>query len=294
MEWLKAKKILSAYAESEAWFGIHYNMNLYKGCSHGCIYCDSRSACYRIEHFDQVKGKENALTLLERELKTKRKRGVVGTGAMSDPYNPMERKYELTKGALKLLHRYGYGMAIATKSNLICRDIGLLQDISSHSPVLVKITITAAEDTLCKKIEPNVSPSSARFAAIRELSRAGIFVGVLCMPMLPFIEDSEENIQGIVEQAYESGAKFVYPAFGVTLRDVQREWYYKQLEVLFPSLKEKYIKTFGNAYSCNAENSKNLFLHFSNLCEEYGLLYKMKDIIPAYKKQNEPLRLSLF
>jgi DNA repair photolyase len=294
MDWIPAKTILSGYSENNLWFGTNYNMNLYKGCSHGCIYCDSRSDCYGVEIFDKVRAKENALSILERELRCKRKRGVVGTGAMSDPYNPFEKEYQLTRGALVQINRYGYGVAIATKSNLVERDIDLLQEISTHSPVLIKLTITTADDAMCKKIEPNVALSSQRFAAIKTLSQAGIFAGILCMPILPFIEDNENNIRAIVEQAHENGAKFIYPAFGVTLRQNQREWYYDKLDELFPSLKEKYMITYGNSYECKSPKGKELWKIFVETCQRHGILYKMDEIIKGYKSYGQPVQLSWF
>lgn len=294
MEFIPAKSIISGYAENNSWFGINYNMNIYKGCSHGCIYCDSRSECYRVDDFDRVRAKENALALIARELKSKRKKGVVGTGAMSDPYNPFEEEYKLTRGALELINRFGFGVAIATKSDLIVRDIDLLKEISKHSPVLVKITVTTADDILCRRIEPNVSVSSDRFKAIKKLPQEGLFAGILLMPVLPFIEDTEDNIRGIIELAYQSGAKFIYPAFGVTLRQNQREWYYTKLDELFPSVKEKYIKNFGSSYECRSLKAKELWSLFVNKCNEYGILYKMGDIIKGYKDPYEITQLSLF
>ncbi len=256
MDWIPAKTILSGYSENNLWFGTNYNMNLYKGCSHGCIYCDSRSDCYGVEIFDKVRAKENALSILERELRCKRKRGVVGTGAMSDPYNPFEKEYQLTRGALVQINRYGYGVAIATKSN--------------------------------------VALSSQRFATIKTLSQAGIFAGILCMPILPFIEDNENNIRAIVEQAHENGAKFIYPAFGVTLRQNQREWYYDKLDELFPSLKEKYMITYGNSYECKSPKGKELWRIFVKTCQRHGILYKMDEIIKGYKSYGQPVQLSWF
>ena len=294
MEFISAKTIISGYSENNSWFGNNYNMNIYKGCSHGCIYCDSRSECYRIDNFDNVRVKENALALIERELKSKRKKGVVGTGAMSDPYNPFEKEYQLTRGALELINHFGFGVSIATKSDLIVRDIDILREISKHSPVLVKITVTAAEDELCKKIEPYVTPSSKRFEAISELSKEGIFVGLLMMPILPFIEDTEENIGRIIELAQKSGAKFIYPAFGVTLRQNQRDWYYNKLDEIFPSEKEKYIKNYGSSYECRSLKSKELMSLFQYKCNRLGMLYKMNDIIMEYKKPYQTVQLTLF
>lgn len=294
MELIPAKIIISGYAENNSWFGTNYNMNIYKGCSHGCIYCDSRSECYRVDNFDRVRAKENALALIERELKAKRKKGVVGTGAMSDPYNPFEKEHKLTRGAMELINRFGFGTAIATKSDLIVRDIDILKEISKHSPVLVKITVTTADDMLCRRIEPNVAVSSDRFKVIKKLSQEGIFAGVLLMPVLPFIEDTEDNINEIIELAYQSGAKFIYPAFGVTLRQNQRDWYYMKLDELFPSVKEKYIENFGISYECHSLKAKELWSLFTHKCNEYGILYKMDDIIRGYKDPYEITQLSLF
>lgn len=294
MDFIPAKTLVSGYRENNNWFGNNYNLNIYKGCCHGCIYCDSRSECYHIDNFDEVRAKENALTLIYRDIKSKRKTGVVGTGAMSDPYNPFEKKYELTRGALELINTYGFGISIATKSDLVTRDIDLLQRIKQHSPVLIKITITTCDDELCKKIEPGVVASSKRFAAIKQLSDNGIFAGVLMMPILPYIEDSEENIRGIIHKAHESGAKFIYPSFGVTLRQNQREWYFEKLDKLFPRLKEKYIKAYGNSYECHSPNAKQLMSITKQECERLGLLYKMKDIIKCYKQGYYDKQLTLF
>lgn len=294
MEFIPAKTILSGYSEQNSWFGNNYNMNIYKGCSHGCIYCDSRSECYGVDNFDQVRAKEKALALIERELRAKRKKGVVGTGAMSDPYNPYEKEYKLTRGALELINRFGFGVSIATKSDLIVRDMDLFKEIAKHSPVLVKITVTTADDLLGAKIEPNAAVSSRRFKAIKALSQAGIFAGVLLMPVLPFIEDTEDNISRIIDLAYQSGAKFIYPAFGVTLRQNQRDWYYEKLDELFPSLKEKYIKSYGNAYECRCLKAKELWSLFQCKCDDYEILYNMKDIIAGYRDPYQTVQLSLF
>ena len=294
MEFVSAKTIISGYADHNPWFGNNYNMNIYKGCCHGCIYCDSRSECYRIDNFDVVRAKKDALALINKELKSKKRTGVIGTGAMSDPYNPFEKKYSLTRGALELINSHGFGVSIATKSSLITRDIDILKKIKSHSPVLVKITVTTCDDELCKKIEPNVGVASKRFSAIKELSDNGIFAGILLMPVLPFLEDNEDNISGIVNLAHESGAKFIYPAFGVTLRQNQRDWYYKKLDENFPGIKQKYIQQFRNDYECRSPKAKELWKVFQKECDKFGILYKMKDIIDAYKQGYETDQLSLF
>ena len=295
MKFIPAKTILSGYAEHNNWFGCNYNMNIYKGCSHDCIYCDSRSECYRVENFDEVRAKANALEIIARELRGKRRGGVIGTGAMSDPYNPQEREYRFTRGALELIDASRrFGISIATKSDLIVRDLDVLTAINRHSPVLVKLTVTTSDDELCEKIEPNVAKPSARFRALKKLAEQGIFAGILLMPVLPFIEDNADNIQAIVKAATENGAKFIYPAFGVTLRQNQLIWYYQKLDKKFPGLKQKYIEQFGNSYSCGSPRAKELWQLFKLECDRQGILYIMAEIIKGYKKTVASEQLSLF
>ncbi|QSX06642.1 radical SAM protein [Sedimentibacter sp. zth1] len=296
LEFIDAKTILSNYSDDNKWFGCNYNMNIYKGCCHGCIYCDSRSECYRVDNFDKVRAKKNSTEIIKNELKKRKKVGVVGTGSMSDPYNPFEKKYELTKKALELIDYYDFGVAIATKSDLITRDIDILKKIKTHSPVICKLTITTANDNLSKIIEPNVCSSFKRFETIRKLSQEGIFSGILLMPVLPFITDSEKNIKKIVELAHQNGAKFIYAAFGMTLRSNQRDYYYQKLDEKFPNfnLKESYNRQFGDKYSCGSPNAKELWSVFVHECEKYCILYKMSDIVNDYKKGYEDRQISIF
>lgn len=294
MEFIKSKTILSKVKYGNEWFGIDYNMNLYRGCSHGCIYCDSRSNCYHIDNFDVPKGKENALILLENELSKKKDKGVIGIGSMSDTYNPFEKKYEQTRGALKIISKYNFGVSIDTKSDMILRDIDLLKEINLKNNVIVKFTITTSSDELSKMIEPNVCVSSKRFQAIKILSDNGIFAGIMMNPVLPFITDSEENIKKIVKLAHESGAKFIHTYMGMTLRENQRDYYFKKLDILFPGLKDKYIKYYGERYNCVVPDYKRLYKVFTDECDKYGILYNMNDIISAYKKSiktNEQISL---
>ncbi len=270
-------------------------MNLYRGCSHGCIYCDSRSDCYHIEKFDIVKGKEDMLHILENELSKKRVKGVVGIGAMSDTYNPMEIKYQQTRGALQLISKYGFGVSIDTKSDLILRDIDLLKEINSKKNVIIKFTITTPDDNLSKIIEQNVCVSSKRLEAIKKLSGNGIFAGIMMNPVIPFITDKEEDIKKLVKLANEYGAKFIHTYMGMTLRENQRVYYFEKLDEKFPRLKEKYIKNYGDKYNCLAPNYKHLYKVFTDECDKYGILYKMNDIIKAYKKENtNDEQISLF
>ncbi len=295
MNTIPAKTILSKKTDN-SWFGCDYNMNIYKGCCHGCIYCDSRSDCYQIHDFDTVRAKENAIEIIEEELRRKIRTGVIGTGAMSDPYNPFEETFQLTRKALELIDTYHFGIAIATKSNLITRDIDVLKRIKEHSPVICKITITAIDDALSKKIEPNVCESSKRLEAIAELSEAGIFAGVLMMPLLPSLTDTPENVRGIIQSAHKNGAKFIYSLFGVTLRLGQREYFYQALDHIFPgqNLKQTYMKLCGSSYECHSPKEKELHKIFTEECQKLGILYQMKDIINAYQQNYNYHQLSLF
>ncbi|MCL2793369.1 MAG: radical SAM protein [Spirochaetaceae bacterium] len=293
MDYIPAKTIITRTKASE-WFGTDYNMNIYRGCSHGCIYCDSRSLCYQIEDFDKIRAKENVLEIIKSELSKKIKKGVIASGAMSDPYNPYEKELKLTEGALELLNEYRFGSSIATKSSLIERDINILKEIQSHSPVIIKMTITTADDDKSSKIEPQASLPSERFEALKKLSENGIYCGILMMPLLPFINDTKENIIELIKKAGDNGVRFIYPSFGMTLRIGNREYFYSKLEQLFPGLKQKYIARFGNQYYCGSPNKKRLFEIFEEECSKYGIIYKMKEIIKGYREKYCVRQLSLF
>jgi DNA repair photolyase len=292
LEFVPAKTIVTRTKRPAEWFGADYTMNLYRGCSHGCIYCDSRSDCYREQNFDTIKVKEDALRIVRDELRRKVKKGVIVTGAMSDPYNPLEKSLCLTRNALELINAYEFGVAISTKSALITRDIDILNDIKTHSPVIVKITITCIDDNLASKIEPHVSLPSERFAALETLAKAGIFCGVLAMPILPFLCDTEENLIGIVEQAKKAGAKFIYPSIGMTLRSGNREYYYEKLDTLFPGLRQKYEQKYGERYYCQSPKAKKLWSVLASQCDEHELLYDMKSITRMYQQPYEISQLS--
>ena len=293
MRTIPAKTLLTRQKNAEHWFGVDYNTNLYRGCPHGCIYCDSRSECYGNDDFDHVYAKENALALLRDELRRKQHTGIVGTGAMSDPYNPWEQTELLTRSALSLFSEYGFGVTVITKSDLICRDIDVLKAIQQHAPVLCKLTVTTADDALAHKIEPHAPLPSARLGALARLSAAGLPTCLLLMPVLPWLTDSEENIRTLVRHAREAGVHSIYPMWGVTLRDRQRAYFYQQLDRLFPGLKKRYIDLYGTAYQCAAPNVQILHRIFVQECENAGILYKMKDIISDYQKEAGG-QLSLF
>ena len=285
IEYIPAKTIVTRTKSTE-WFGTDYNMNIYKGCCHGCIYCDSRSECYHIDNFEKVRVKQDALHIIRDDLRRKVKKGVINTGAMSDPYNPLEEELCLTRHALELIDAYEFGVSIATKGPLIARDVDVLSSIREHSPVICKITITAADDGLSAKVEPRAAVSSKRFETLARLRDYGIFAGILLMPVLPFIEDNEENVRAIIEKASECGCRFIYPAFGMTLRQNQRDYYYEMLNRIFPgeNLVGKYRKRYGECYECRSPQAARLYRMLGEECEKRGILYKMKDITHAYKK----------
>ena len=295
MEYLPAKQILIRTKSTE-WFGTDHTINLYRGCCHGCIYCDSRSACYHIPGFDQVRAKADALSILNHELRRKIRPGLAGMGSMSDPYNPFEEELQLTRHALELLDAYQFGAVIATKSDLIVRDIDVLRFIRGHSPAVCCVTITTLDEGLAARIEPRAPAPRRRLAAVEALSAAGIFAGILLMPVLPFLEDGEENIGSIVEAAAKAGAKFVYPAFGITMREGQREYFLARLEEAFPGrgLAERYRRRFGRRYWCASPQAARLWEMFTRRCGALGLLYQMDHITSAAARNAPDRQLSFF
>ncbi len=295
MEYIPARQILVRNKSTE-WFGTDHTMNLYRGCCHGCLYCDSRSDCYHIPDFDTVKAKENALPILRDELRRKVRPAFIGMGSMSDPYNPFEEQLHLTRDALALIHAFDCGVAVATKSDRITRDTELYRMIQEQSPVICKLTITTLDDSLAAKIEPRAPSPSRRLAAVEHLANAGVFTGVLLMPVLPFLEDSWENVKAVAEGAARAGARFVYPAFGVTMRDGQREYFLQGLDRAFPDagLGERYRRQYGPRYQCTSPKARALWERFSALCRELGLLCEMRRIISSATRAYEDRQLTFF
>lgn len=284
---IEAKSILSKLKGEDSYFGITYNMNLYRGCQHGCIYCDTRSECYRINDISVISVKSNALDLLAKELPAKRKKkATIGTGSMNDPYMPVEKELQLTRGALRIIAAEKFPVHIITKSNLVERDTDLLQEISK-TYAAVSFTITSAEDSLLEKIEPYAPKTSERFRAMDVLTGRGIYTGVTLMPLLPFINDTKENICSIMKRAKDSGASYIIPMFGVTLRKGSRDYFYKALDNDFPGLKEKYQSGFGNSYDCFSPAYKVLYETFLDLSVKLDLDIRMRFYHPAtYKQQS--------
>ncbi len=264
-------------------------MNLYRGCSHGCIYCDSRSKCYQMNHdFEDIEVKENALELLEAALRRKRKRCMIGTGAMTDPYLPLEKNLGYTRKALLLIEKYGFGVALQTKSDLVLRDLDILRQINEKTKAVVQMTLTTADEKLCRIIEPNVSTTNERFETLKALRDAGIPTVVWLCPVLPFINDTEENIRTILGMCVEAGVRGVLCfGMGLTLREGNREYFYRQLDIHFPRLKERYIREYGNNYMVDSPRSTELMRLFHRICEENGILHSNDQIFEYLRKFEE-------
>ena len=289
MHFVKAKGILSS----------SNTMNLYRGCSHGCIYCDSRSKCYHMEHeFEDIEIKENAIELLESTLKRKRSKCMIGTGSMTDPYIPLESKLVNMRKALALADQYGFGFTLITKSARVLRDLDLLKAINSKTKCVVQMTLTTCDEDLCKKIEPNVSKTKERVEVLKRLYEAGIPTVVWLSPILPFINDTEENIRGIIKYCSEAKVYGVICfGMGLTLREGNREYFYEQLDQLFPRMKEKYIQTYGEQYQVNSPHNEALMKLFHQLCEDNGIIHGNSEIfqyLNKFEEKNEMIQLSLF
>ena len=288
MHFVTAKGLLSA----------QNGMNLYRGCRHGCIYCDSRSACYRMEHpFEDIEVKQNALTLLEDALRRKRRPCMIATGSMSDPYTPPEEELRYTRRALELILQYGFGMTLLTKSSLVLRDLDLLQRINSQTKCVVQMTLTTWEESLCRILEPNVSTTTERFAALMKLKEAGIPTVVWLCPILPFLNDTAENINRLLDCCEQAGVRgIVQFGMGVTLRQGNREYFYRQLDRHFPGLKERCIGTYGNAYVLESPNSRDLLKLLHRRCRDAGILHDNPSVFRYLQEMEikQPQQMSLF
>ena len=261
-------------------------MNIYRGCLHGCIYCDSRSLCYQMKHkFEDIEVKANAVELLENALRRKRNKCMIGTGAMSDPYMPIEEKLGNMRKCLEVIERYGFGVTMITKSTKVLRDLDLLKKINEKSKCVVQMTLTTYDEDLCRIVEPNVETTYERFRALEILHDNGIPTVVWLCPILPFINDTEENIRGILDYCVRAKVKGIINFdMGVTLRDGNREYFYKKLDEHFPGLKEKYIRMYGNSYQLSSPNSRQLNMIYKSECIKNGI---MCDVNECFEYLNE-------
>ena len=265
---------------------VKNGMNIYRGCLHGCIYCDSRSLCYQMKHkFEDIEVKANAVELLENALRRKRNKCMIGTGAMSDPYMPIEEKLGNMRKCLEVIERYGFGVTMITKSTKVLRDLDLLKKINEKSKCVVQMTLTTYDEDLCRIVEPNVETTYERFRALEILRDNGIPTVVWLCPILPFINDTEENIRGILDYCVRAKVKGIINFdMGVTLRDGNREYFYKKLDEHFPGLKEKYIRMYGNSYQLSSPNSRQLNMIYKSECIKNGI---MCDVNECFEYLNE-------
>ena len=289
MHYEKVKGILSA----------RNGMNLYRGCQHGCIYCDARSRCYQINHiFEDIAVKENAPELLEAALKSKRKPCMIGTGSMSDPYIPLEMELRMTRRCLELIEKYGFGVTMLTKSDRVLRDLDILRRINSRTKAVVQMTLTTMDENLCRIVEPNVATTQHRVAALKAFRDAGIPTVVWLCPILPFLNDTEENIRGILNCCADAGVKGIIQfGMGLTLREGNREYFYEKLDKRFPGLKARYIQTYGNAYELPSPRAGALDRVFHETCEKYGLWHDNDRIfryLGTFEEKEQVTQLSLF
>ncbi len=290
MHFVDAKGILTA---NNGFSG----MNIYRGCSHGCIYCDSRSKCYQFTHaFEDIEVKQNAPQLLEKALKSKRKKCMIGTGAMSDPYMHCEEELGLTRKCLEIILQYGFGVAIQTKSDRILRDIDLLCEINQKSKCVVQMTLTTYDDDLCSIIEPHVCTTKRRIEVLQEMREKGIPTIVWLTPILPYINDTKENIAAILTECIRAGVKgIICFDMGLTLREGDREYYYAALDQHFPGLKQKYISRYGNAYSLPSPDAENLMKYFRDTCREHDIICEPSACFRYLQEFPEPFQqISLF
>lgn len=287
------------YKEAKSILSPHNGMNLYRGCTHGCIYCDSRSICYNMQHdFEDIEVKINAPSLLEDAMRRKRNKCMIGTGSMCDPYLPLERELELTKTCFELIERYGFGLSMITKSDLILRDLALLKRISAASKCVVQMTLTTYDEDLCKILEPNVCTTKRRAEVLNIMRDNTIPTVVWLSPILPFINDTEENLRGLLDYCIEAKVYgIICFGFGVTLREGDREYFYKKLDAHFPGLKEKYIKKYGNAYEVLSANSDYLLRIFREICQTNGIVSDNRqifDYLRTFENNEHSDQMSLF
>ncbi|WP_458455115.1 radical SAM protein [Methanobrevibacter sp.] len=267
------------YVKAKGIFTSDYGINLYRGCTHGCIYCDSRSTIYGMNHkFEDIEVKENAIELLKKEL-IKRKPSMIGTGSMTDPYVPLEKRLQFVRKTLELVYRYGFGFACITKSDLVLRDIDLLKKINEKTKAVVQITLTTADDELCKKIEPNVCPTSRRIEVLKTLNENSLPAVVWLSPILPYINDTKENMNYILDACIENNVKGVLNfGFGLSLREGNREYFYRKMDEKFPLIKQMYVEQFGDSNFIHSKDNAKLMKIFRKRTHEHGILNNPDDI----------------
>ena len=286
------------FKEAKGILSAHNGMNIFRGCTHGCIYCDSRSKCYQISHdFEDIEVKSNAPQLLEAALRRKREKCVISTGAMCDPYIPLENKLCHMRKCLKIIDKYGFGVTVLTKSDSVLRDVDLFQSINGKAKCVVQMTLTTYDEDLCKILEPNVSTTKERFAALKTLHEAGIPTVVWLCPLLPFINDTKENLLGILDYCIEAKIHgIIMWNIGTTLRDGNREYFYQKLDEHFPGLSRRYHQKYGNSYEITSDNNKSLMGLFRDVCDKHGIVHDRKAVFRYMHSLSEkmPEQIKMF
>jgi DNA repair photolyase len=285
------------YADYKTIISPRNGMNVYRGCTHGCIYCDSRSKCYQINHdFEDIEVKRDAPQILARQLRSKHKPVTVVTGSMCDPYIHLEETLQVTRKCLEVIERYNCGVSILTKSDRILRDLDLLKAIHKKAKCVVATTLTTFDEELCKIIEPNVSTTARRVHVLDTMRNEGIPTVVWLCPVLPFINDTEENLRGLLDYCVKAKVRgILHFGFGTTMRDGSREYFYRQLDRHFPDMKQRYMKTFGASYQCHSPNNVKLMQIFTDVCRQHGIFYKTNEVFDYLQKfENKQRQLSLF
>lgn len=284
------------YKEVKGILSSNNGMNLYRGCSHGCIYCDSRSKCYQINHeFEDIEIKTNALYLLEQRLISKRKKCMIGTGSMTDPYLHIEKQIEYTRKSLELISKYGYGVSILTKSNMILRDLDILKEINNKTKCIVQITLTTYDENLCRILEPDVSTTKERFEVLKIMRDSNIPTIVWLGPILPYINDNERNLRGLLNYCIEAKVYgIICFGMGMTLREGNREYFYDKLDIHFPGLKEQYQNRYNDSYEVNSPNKDRLMKIFYEECNKNNIVCdnnKLFQYLNEFSDKKEQLNL---
>lgn len=265
MHFVEAKSILTGWKA----------MNIYRGCTHGCIYCDSRSDCYQFRHrFEDVEVKQNAAVLLDKALRSKKKACVIGSGSMCDPYQPCEKELRLMRRCLEVIDRHQFGASVITKSDLVLRDMDLFCDIHAKAKAVIQMTLTVADDALSRKLEPNVCTTTRRYEVLKEFQKNNIPTVVWLAPLLPFLTDTKENLDTVLQYCFDADVKgIVCFNIGMTLRSGNREYYYQALDRLFPGLSKEYQKKYGDRYEVLSDRNKDLMRYFHESCEKYRVIH---------------------
>lgn len=276
--------------------GPNHNYNVYRGCTHGCIYCDSRSACYEIPPpFEDIIVKVNAPELARSELSKKRQKIMTHSGSMCDPYMPIEKELGLSRRVLEVIRDTGHGTGFLTKNVLALRDLDLMKEIDRKARAVACFTLTTLDDALARIIEPRASLPSERLLALRTFAEAGIVTGVWMTPLLPFLTANEENIVSLVSACASAGVRYIVCFdVGTTMREGSRDYFYARLDESFPGLKKRYMAEYGLDYICKAPDHERLFSVLTAECDRRGILWKFPEVEALVALPDRKEQLTLF